>query len=247
MTSDKKSTQAVDKKLFADLQLTDEVIGNDYQADGVTVIGTCRIPLGDLLRKGLVVLDAPLATVNAANTVTATGPILGQTTDDKLVVKWAQTAGTDGWSTPFASTAQGALADTALQPSDVVDDLTTGGTAVPGSAEQLKVLKGQVDGKASTVQGVTVSGTTHTMQSAEEGNRLRFTNGSSCTLTLIEFTGEGATLYVRQHTNTSPTLGTLPAGMTVNGSLNFESLSQHQDGCFICVDASPGAQIIDYI
>lgn len=45
----------------------------------------------------------------------------------------------------FATAAQGALADSAVQPGDVVDDLTTGGSAVPGSAAQLVVLKGLID------------------------------------------------------------------------------------------------------
>ena len=39
-----------------------------------------------------------------------------------------------------------ALATTALQPADVVDDLTTGGVAVPLSAEQGKVLADQIAG-----------------------------------------------------------------------------------------------------
>lgn len=46
-----KATTALNQKLFADLQSTDEVIGNDYAADGVTVVGTVRVPIGDLLRR----------------------------------------------------------------------------------------------------------------------------------------------------------------------------------------------------
>ena len=102
-----KATQTLDKKLFADLQLTDEVIANDYAADGTTVVGTARIPVGDLLRKGIVVLDAPLATVNSANTVSVAGPILGQTTDDQLVVKLSQTDGVDGWVLIVAAGSEG--------------------------------------------------------------------------------------------------------------------------------------------
>jgi len=45
----------------------------------------------------------------------------------------------------FATAAQGALGASAVQPGDVVDDLTTGGSAVPGSAAQLVVLKGLID------------------------------------------------------------------------------------------------------
>ena len=93
----------VDLKTFADLQLTDEVSGTDYEADGVTVSGTMRVTVGDLLRKGIVILDAPLATVNTANTVSVAGPMFGQTTDGKLVVKFSQTDGVDGWEQIFIS------------------------------------------------------------------------------------------------------------------------------------------------
>ena len=44
-----------------------------------------------------------------------------------------------------ATSAQGALADTALQPGSVVDDLVTGGSAVPLSAAQGVALKGFID------------------------------------------------------------------------------------------------------
>lgn len=109
-----KSTTALDQKLYADLQLTDEVLGNDYAADGVTVIDTCRIPLGDLIRRGIVPLDAPVATLNSTNTVSVAGPILGYTEDSQLVVRFSTTAGTNGWVS----------ITTALQPGDNVSALT---------------------------------------------------------------------------------------------------------------------------
>lgn len=92
-----KSTFNATLKSFADLQLTDELLGNDYEADGVTIKNTMRVQLLDVFRRGIVILDAPLATVNTTNTVSVAGPILGQTTDDELVVKFSQTVGVDGW------------------------------------------------------------------------------------------------------------------------------------------------------
>ena len=92
-----------------------------------------------------------------------------------------------------------------------------------------------------------VAGTTYTMIAGDEGKRIRLTSNEPCELTLIEFSQAGAVVYVRQAGNNSPTLGTLPTGMTVNGSDNFLGLFQYQDGAFVCADVTAGAQIIDFI
>lgn len=201
-----KATTALDQKLFADLQSTDEVLVNDYAADGVTVVGVVRVPIGDLLRRAadfgrIRILDinttiadfttAPEYTVwiarsggfgallsdgvalaNAQMVINLSGSTLtiqsdGTPVPDSSTIRiWGSAVVTYDGSTvncaetliPMdsvtgltaalnakATTAQGAKADTALQPADVVDDLTTGGSAVPGSAQQLVILKGYID------------------------------------------------------------------------------------------------------
>lgn len=108
-------------------------------------------------------------------------------------------------------------------------------------------LQSALDSRLTVTQSVNITAANHLMTGANERQRLRFTNAAATTLTLIEFSAAGECLYVRQAADNSPTLDTLPAGMTVNGAENFEALTQHQDGCFLCVDATPGAQIIDFI
>jgi hypothetical protein len=98
-----KATTALDLIEFADLQLTDEVLANDYAGDGVTVVSTARVKVRDLLRLGLVPLDAPFATVNSANTVSTIGPVLGTTTDGVLVLRTTATAGVNGWALPISA------------------------------------------------------------------------------------------------------------------------------------------------
>lgn len=53
----------------------------------------------------------------------------------------------------YATSTQGGLADTALQPGDVVNNLTTGGAQVPLSAQRGVALKGLVDANATAIAG----------------------------------------------------------------------------------------------
>ena len=140
----------VDLKTYEDLQLTDEISGTDYQPDGVTVNGTMRVSIGDLLRKGIVILDAPLATVNTANTVSVAGPLFGKTSDDQLVVKFSETSGVDGWT---AVGLQAAL-DAIQTDVDGKQDLSAGNkTARTLHKALFKVLADQY-GYKSTIESI---------------------------------------------------------------------------------------------
>ncbi len=72
--------------------------------------------------------------ITATGTISATGGVVSATTFA------AYTSGGNGRVTHDEADASLTLADTALQPGDVVNNLTTGGTAVPLSAEQGKTL-----------------------------------------------------------------------------------------------------------
>lgn len=53
-------------------------------------------------------------------------------------------------TTAFATSTQGGLADTALQPEDVIDNLTSTETQLPGSANQLRILSQQIESIAAS-------------------------------------------------------------------------------------------------
>lgn len=91
-----------------------------------------------------------------------------------------------------------------------------------------------------------ITGSSYTMQSSDEGSRIRSVNATSFELTLIEFSQAGTSLSYRQHSNISPTIS-LPSGMALNGSGNFTGLLAHEDCVFLCIDDTPGAQIVDVI
>jgi len=61
-------------------------------------------------------------------------------------------------TTDFATAAQGTTADAALQPGDVVDDVTTGGTAVPLSAQQGVALKTSIDSNTTAIAAKATAG-----------------------------------------------------------------------------------------
>jgi hypothetical protein len=94
-----------------------------------------------------------------------------------------------------------------------------------------------------------ISGTTHTIVAANEGNRLRATNETSFELTLIEFSAKDTLIHYRQVGAVSPTLGALPTGMTIISidQDKFTNLVAGGDVTFICVDATAGAQIVEII
>ena len=58
----------------------------------------------------------------------------------------------------FATGAEGDLASTALQPGDVVNDVTTGGTAVPLSAQQGVALKASIDSNTTAIAAKATAG-----------------------------------------------------------------------------------------
>jgi len=61
-------------------------------------------------------------------------------------------------TTDFATAAQGTTADAALQPGDVVNDVTTGGTQVPLSAQQGVSLKASIDSNTTAIADKATNG-----------------------------------------------------------------------------------------
>ena len=61
-------------------------------------------------------------------------------------------------TTDFATAAQGTTADSALQPGDVVNDVTTGGTAAPLSAQQGVALKASIDSNTTAIAAKATAG-----------------------------------------------------------------------------------------
>ena len=117
--------------------------------------------------------------VNAASTLSATGDVTFATgphyqdfimRDNSNPAQWVNvspsvarsnlglgTAAVEPVGT-FATSTQGGLADTALQPGDVVDDVTTGGTQVPLSAAQGVALKASIDSNTTAIADKAAAG-----------------------------------------------------------------------------------------
>ena len=91
-----------------------------------------------------------------------------------------------------------------------------------------------------------VTGTSHT---TDDSHYLILSSATPCTLNLQEFGAESSVLYIHQEAATSPVLGTLPTGMTISAihQTRFQALTEGETGAFICVDPTPGSQVLHFI